>query len=194
MRRFDTSTKPLHTGSFQARTALLIAAFLLSSSAALAQSNSKLPEAAKPQPTRRIVVNIPDRKLALLEDGRIVKIYDVAVGAHVSPSPSGEFQIAKRLSNPTYYKPGVVIGPGPGNPLGTRWLGLNIKGFGIHGTNRPCFCWQKRLTRVHTPEEFRCGRSLCARSRRRPCLFACRAHTRSRPTFRRRGFAHEEHE
>lgn len=137
MRRFDTSAKPFQTGSFQARTAVLIAAFLLSSSAALAQSTSKLPKAAKPQPTRRIVVSIPDRKLALLEDGRIVKIYDVAVGEHVSPSPSGEFQIARRLSNPTYYKPGVVIGPGPGNPLGTRWLGMNIKGFGIHGTNRP---------------------------------------------------------
>ncbi|HXP23377.1 MAG TPA: L,D-transpeptidase, partial [Candidatus Sulfotelmatobacter sp.] len=36
-----------------------------------------------------------------------------------------------------YYKPGVVIGPGIGNPLGTRWMGLSVKGFGIHGTDRP---------------------------------------------------------
>ena len=72
-----------------------------------------------------------------MEENRVVKIYDVAVGAPPSPSPSGEFQIAERLENPTYYKPGVVIGPGAGNPLGTRWMGLNINGFGIHGTNSP---------------------------------------------------------
>jgi lipoprotein-anchoring transpeptidase ErfK/SrfK len=88
-------------------------------------------------PTRHIVVSIPDHKLALLEDGRMIKVYDVAVGATDSPSPSGEFQIAQRLENPGYYKPGVVIGPGAANPLGTRWMGLNVKGFGIHGTNRP---------------------------------------------------------
>jgi L,D-transpeptidase catalytic domain len=89
------------------------------------------------QPTRRIVVSIPDRKLALLENGQVVKIYDVAVGAAVSPSPDGEYQIAQRLENPTYYHPGVVTGPGADNPLGPRWIGLNVKGFGIHGTNRP---------------------------------------------------------
>jgi lipoprotein-anchoring transpeptidase ErfK/SrfK len=66
-----------------------------------------------------------------------VKIYDVAVGAPASPSPIGEFQITGRLENPTYYSPGVVIEPGAGNPLGTRWMGLNSKGFGIHGTNSP---------------------------------------------------------
>jgi L,D-transpeptidase catalytic domain len=136
MRRFDTPANHLQTGSRQFGAVLLFAAFSLSASA-YAQSVPKESDVPKPQPTRRIVVSIPDRKLALLEDGRVVKIYDVAVGAQVSPSPSGEFQIAQRLSNPTYYKPGVVIGPGPGNPLGTRWMGLNVKGFGIHGTNRP---------------------------------------------------------
>jgi hypothetical protein len=94
---------------------------------------------AKPaaQPVRRIVVSIPDRKLALLEDDRIVKVYDVAVGAPVSPSPSGEYQIAQRLENPGYYHRGTVVAPGVDNPLGPRWIGLNIKGFGIHGTNHP---------------------------------------------------------
>ena len=136
MRRFETPANHLQTGHPHFGAALLFAAFSLSASA-YAQSAPKDSNASKLQPTRRIVVSIPDRKLALLEDGRVVKIYDVAVGAQVSPSPSGEFQIAQRLSNPTYYQPGVVIGPGPGNPLGTRWMGLNVKGFGIHGTNRP---------------------------------------------------------
>jgi lipoprotein-anchoring transpeptidase ErfK/SrfK len=86
---------------------------------------------------RRIVVSIPDCKLALVENGRVVKIYRVAVGAQVSPRPSGEFKITQRLVEPTYYAPGVVIPPGKDNPLGTRWLGLSRKGFGIHGTNQP---------------------------------------------------------
>jgi len=93
--------------------------------------------AAELRPDRRIVVSIPDRKLALLENGRVVKIYPVAVGAEASPSPAGEFKIVHRIPQPTYYAPGKVIPPGPANPLGTRWLGLSQKSFGIHGTNEP---------------------------------------------------------
>lgn len=103
--------------------------------AGLASAQTQAP--AEPRLARRIVVSFPDRKLALLEGDRVIKIYDVAVGAPVSPSPSGEFQIVQRLENPSYYKPGVEIGPGANNPLGPRWIGLNIKGFGIHGTNQP---------------------------------------------------------
>jgi len=86
---------------------------------------------------RRIVINIPDRKLALMEGDRVIKIYPVAVGSGVSPSPRGNYTIANRIPQPTYYAPGKVILPGPANPLGTRWLGLSLKGFGIHGTNEP---------------------------------------------------------
>jgi lipoprotein-anchoring transpeptidase ErfK/SrfK len=87
--------------------------------------------------TRQIVVSIPDRKLALIEDGRVVKVYSVAVGADVSPSPTGGLTIVHRLTQPTYYHPGVVIPPGKANPLGTRWIGLSTPGYGIHGTNQP---------------------------------------------------------
>ena len=92
---------------------------------------------AAQQPQRQIIVSIPDRKLALLEDGDVLKVYDVAVGAEKSPSPTGDFTIVNRLENPTYYRPGVVIEAGANNPLGTRWMGLSMKGFGIHGTNQP---------------------------------------------------------
>jgi lipoprotein-anchoring transpeptidase ErfK/SrfK len=119
------------------RFGMLVAALAPCAGAAAAQTAS--PPSPKPatQPARRIVVSIPDRKLVLLEGDRIVKIYNVAVGASESPSPSGEFEIAHRLENPTYFHPGVVIGPGANNPLSPRWIGLNVKGFGIHGTNRP---------------------------------------------------------
>jgi len=119
------------------KSALIALAITLSGASAYPQNFGKPAAESKPHSERRIVVSIPDRKLALIENNRVVKIYDVAVGAAVSPSPRGEFQITRRLENPTYYKPGVMIGPGAGNPLGTRWVGLNVKGFGIHGTNRP---------------------------------------------------------
>jgi lipoprotein-anchoring transpeptidase ErfK/SrfK len=118
-------------------SALFLALALAPPSLAGAQTSSPSLPAAHPAPVRRIVVSIPDRKLALLENDHIVKVYSVAIGAPESPSPSGEFQIVQRLENPTYFRPGVVIGPGSSNPLGTRWMGLNVKGFGIHGTNRP---------------------------------------------------------
>ena len=41
------------------------------------------------------------------------------------------------MSNPTYYKKGKVVAPGARNPVGTRWIGLSQKGYGIHGTDRP---------------------------------------------------------
>jgi lipoprotein-anchoring transpeptidase ErfK/SrfK len=86
---------------------------------------------------RRVVVSIPDRKLAVIEGGTTVEIYDVAVGKPSTPSPVGTFTIVNRLAHPTYYRPGVVIPPGDRNPLGTRWMGLSEKGYGIHGTDQP---------------------------------------------------------
>jgi len=88
-------------------------------------------------PKRVVLVSIPDRQLAVLEDGNVVARYPVAVGAEDSPSPTGEFRIVNRVSSPTYYRPGAVIPTGKDNPVGTRWLGLSQKGYGIHGTNAP---------------------------------------------------------
>ena len=118
----------------------LIALALVASAEALCQEKQ-----ANSRPTienslleRRIVVSIPDRKLALIEDGRVVKIYRTAVGAPESPTPSGAYTIVDRVPNPTWYGPaGKVVGPGKDNPIGTRWLGLSRKGYGIHGTNVP---------------------------------------------------------
>jgi len=89
------------------------------------------------QPKRVIVVSLEARKLALMEDGRVKKVYTVAVGKPSTPSPVGTFKIERRVKNPTYQHDGKTILPGPGNPVGTRWMGLSIKGFGIHGTNEP---------------------------------------------------------
>jgi lipoprotein-anchoring transpeptidase ErfK/SrfK len=86
---------------------------------------------------RTVLVSIPDRKLAVIDGGQVVATFPIAVGAFVTPSPTGEFQIVTRVSNPTYYHSGKVIPTGKDNPLGTRWVGLSQKGYGIHGTNAP---------------------------------------------------------
>ncbi|HET9695922.1 MAG TPA: L,D-transpeptidase [Terriglobales bacterium] len=89
------------------------------------------------QVQRQIMVSLEDRKLALLEDGVVTRVFPVAVGKESSPSPSGSFKVVNRVSNPTYYHPGKVIPAGASNPLGNRWIGLSQKGYGIHGTNEP---------------------------------------------------------
>ena len=94
-------------------------------------------QAVEQQSARVIVVSVADRKLALVENGEVVRVYPVAVGARVSESPTGAFKIVNRVEHPTYYRPHKVIGPGPENPLGTRWIGLDQPHYGIHGTNEP---------------------------------------------------------
>ncbi len=112
------------------RMAALTGVFLMAAAEALAQEKLG-------KPARRIVVSIPDRKLAVMESNRIVKIFATAVGAPRTPSPTGSFKIVQRIPDPTWYTRGRIVPPGKGNPLGTRWLGLSIKGYGIHGTNAP---------------------------------------------------------
>jgi L,D-transpeptidase catalytic domain len=119
------------TGFVLSRLAMGLAVAAILAVQAMAQ---RAPQAT---PKRLIVVSLEDRKLALLEDGQIKKIYPVAVGTRSTPSPTGTFTIERRVSNPTYTHNGTVVPPGPGNPVGTRWMGLSVRGYGIHGTNQP---------------------------------------------------------
>jgi len=112
------------------RLAGLLSFMVVAAAEAMAQDNQS-------RTTRRIVVSIADRKLAVVEGDRIVRVFETAVGAPASPSPVGVFTIANSIADPTWYGKGKVVPPGKGNPLGTRWLGLSLKGYGIHGTNVP---------------------------------------------------------
>jgi lipoprotein-anchoring transpeptidase ErfK/SrfK len=67
--------------------------------------------------------------------------FGVAVGQPIYPTPTGKFTILTMQRNPWWYPPDTAwaagaspIPPGPGNPLGTRWMGLSASGVGIHGT------------------------------------------------------------
>jgi hypothetical protein len=124
-------------------SALVLASILILTnvSAGLQASLPEHPDLNAPDFTKTkvhsVLVSIPDRKLALLRNGKAVRIYQVAVGKSSTPSPTGEFKIVTRVKNPTYYHKGQVIAAGKSNPVGSRWMGLSAKGYGIHGTNQP---------------------------------------------------------
>jgi lipoprotein-anchoring transpeptidase ErfK/SrfK len=117
--------------------AVAIAVMLGGAHVADAREDVALTPATSPVITRRVVVSLPHRKLAVFVNGQLTRVFDVAVGSPKTPSPVGRFTIVNRLEDPTYYRPGKVIGPGASNPLGTRWLGFDLKGYGIHGTDDP---------------------------------------------------------
>lgn len=106
---------------------------MVAMTAVLLASQANAQEAVK----RVIVVSLEDHKLALVEDGQVMKVYTVAVGKPSTPSPVGTFTIERRVANPTYQHNGKIVPPGPHNPVGTRWMGLSKHGYGIHGTNEP---------------------------------------------------------
>src|ERR1700722_5702844 len=116
------------------KTALLLLTMHGLANLSFAQATKR---ASSDRPQRVVLVSLLDRKLAVLEEGNVIATFSVAVGAKGSPSPTGEFQIVNRVANPTYYPPGTVIPSGKDNPVGTRWVGLSQKGYGIHGTNAP---------------------------------------------------------
>lgn len=71
-----------------------------------------------------IQISIGKRRLALYNNGKLVKIYPIAVGKMLTHTPAGEYMIVNRQMN-------------PGGPFGVMWLSLSKQGYGIHGTNDP---------------------------------------------------------
>ncbi len=88
-----------------------------------------------------IVIRRESKWLYLYEGRRLVRRLGVATGQSRYPTPLGTFVVADKQYNPWWYPPtsdwakGLKpVPPGPGNPLGTRWMGLNGGLVGIHGT------------------------------------------------------------
>lgn len=89
----------------------------------------------------RVVVDVDGRKLRLIRDGQVAKTYPVAVGMAAYPTPRGTFSVIDKQVDPAWFPPDSPwaaglgpIPPGPGNPLGTRWIGTSSPAIGIHGT------------------------------------------------------------
>ncbi|MCF7869968.1 MAG: L,D-transpeptidase family protein [Candidatus Omnitrophica bacterium] len=84
-----------------------------------------------------IVIDKSQNLLFLKRDGKIFKTYIVATGTD-GRTPGGEFKIINKLVKPTWYKAGAIVLPdNPDNILGSRWMGIDKKGYGIHGTTKP---------------------------------------------------------
>lgn len=84
-----------------------------------------------------LLVDKSQNQLLLTQDNRLFKSYPVATGADGS-TPVGTFKIINKLANPVWYRQGAVVPPdSPENILGTRWLGFDKKGYGIHGSVDP---------------------------------------------------------
>ena len=87
-----------------------------------------------------IHINIPEYILTLIDQGKIIKQFYIAVGTPYEQTPIGNFAVFSKAENPTWY-PGsnftdqTPVPPGPENPLGTRWMEF-VPNYGIHGTNK----------------------------------------------------------
>ena len=90
-----------------------------------------------------LLLRIGENKLYLYQDGKITHEYTVATGLPEYPTPTGEYYITEKRYLPTWVNPDpegwgasmpASIGPGPGNPLGTRALNWSIGGIRFHGT------------------------------------------------------------
>jgi lipoprotein-anchoring transpeptidase ErfK/SrfK len=100
----------------------------------------------KPEITRAnfgpvIVIRRNSNRLFLYKGERSWRTFGVATGQASYPTPTGRFSIVTMQRNPWWYPPdsnwaqgAEPIPPGPGNPLGTRWMGLSAPLVGIHGT------------------------------------------------------------
>jgi lipoprotein-anchoring transpeptidase ErfK/SrfK len=106
-------------------------------------------EAVKPRVTRAsagyvIVIHRGENRLRLYDGMRLHRTFGVATGESRYPTPLGNFHVVVKWRDPWWYPPASdwakdaePIPPGPGNPLGTRWMGLSAPAVGIHGTPDP---------------------------------------------------------
>lgn len=98
-----------------------------------------------------LVINIPQRMLFRVVDGRVDTAFPVAVGRPTWPTPRGPFTVLEKEVEPTWDVPASIqeemrregkpvitsVPPCPANPLGRHWIRLSHPNVGLHGTNVP---------------------------------------------------------
>lgn len=105
------------------------------------------------QKAAQVVIHLESRTLqAFAADGRVLVHFPVSIAQKVEKRPVGEVRIKVLISDPNYtFDPEVypeseegrtlgrklVVPPGPNNPVGLAWIGLDLPGYGIHGTPEP---------------------------------------------------------
>ena len=88
-----------------------------------------------------VVILRGSNRLLFFDDAKLVRWFGVATGQASFPTPLGDYEIVNMQRNPWWYPPpsdwaknSDPVPPGPGNPLGTRWMGISAPYVGIHGT------------------------------------------------------------
>jgi len=99
------------------------------------------PRATTGLPRANILITKASRELTLFDGNTPLHHYPVAIGKPSTPTPEGNYAIATKIIN-------------PGGVLGSRWMGLNLPSYGIHGTNAPWAIGQMvshGCIRMHNP-------------------------------------------
>lgn len=99
------------------------------------------PEVESVELDEAVVIMRGSNKLLFFDDAKYVRSFGVATGQSEFPTPLGNYEIVNLQRNPWWYPPpsdwaadSEPVPPGPGNPLGTRWMGISAPYVGIHGT------------------------------------------------------------
>ena len=98
-------------------------------------------------PRANVLLVKSQRQITLFDGNSPVRQYPVAIGKPSTPTPTGNYAIATKITN-------------PGGVLGTRWMGLNYDAYGVHGTNSPWLIGQMvsngciRMHNAHVEELF----------------------------------------
>jgi lipoprotein-anchoring transpeptidase ErfK/SrfK len=109
-----------------------------------------------------IVIRRGQNRLYYYTGPRLKRAFNVATGQSQYPTPLGRYEIVVKWKNPWWYPPASdwakdakPIPPGPGNPLGTRWMGISSPAVGIHGTPDAAsigYSVSHGCIRMHIPE------------------------------------------
>jgi lipoprotein-anchoring transpeptidase ErfK/SrfK len=98
---------------------------------------------------RVIKVDTHDRVLDVIDGDKIIGSYPITPGSKTLPAPLGTWKVVRITMLPWFRWDEAMlrhgrrsgdffnIPPGPRNPVGIAWIGLNKKGVGIHGTDHP---------------------------------------------------------
>ena len=86
-------------------------------------------------------IDLSEYTLTLLRGGTPTRSYPIAKGQPRYPTPTGSLRVTDKQVDPAWTPPDSpwaaeldTIPAGPGNPLGTRWIGTSRTAIGIHDT------------------------------------------------------------
>jgi len=126
--------------------------------AAAASASPGISPAPPPSPTPAPAPTHPKRHIVLLREPRIIELYEgdklvacfpCTPGSKKTPVPVGNWHIIGNILMPTFRWDKSVLDsgvrsstafnlpPGPNNPVGIVWMGLNRPSVGMHGTPNP---------------------------------------------------------